>query len=513
MTANKGAASGYAPLDGSSLLPYANIPIGAAGTAGKVLAANDASTTNARTPTAHASTHESGGSDVIRLDQIGSPTSAVGLNSQKITGLANGSTSTDAATFGQIPTTVGGDLTGTLPNPTVSGTANIESIIRANTLNQMAPPTSALSMNGQRVTAGAAGTVATDFPILSQLGGWVPEAGSWTISANTTVAASSNGLTPTVATTITGSTINTTPSTVTVGSTTGFPATGTFNVVHGGANYPVTYTAIGSGTTFTGCTLASGTVTTTTGDAVQGCLNVASTTGFLASGVIVFTHAATSYILNYSFVTATAFVGVTGQSQTVSTSDMVTSNAFNISGNLTAAYTKGTRLKWVDSSTTKYGVVASSSFASSTTTVVLVPTTDYVVGNASITTPQYAYSMPPDFPAKFTWAGYVFGGFSAVPGTILGNWWAIDGGLCTVSMWPFASGTSNATTYTVAGLPIAASANVLAVCSANDNGTGTMSSALTQPSSTVLTLSKQPGATTWTASGGKSSSILITFPI
>ena len=38
MTSNKGTANGYAPLDGSSLLPYANIPVGAAGTASKVLA-------------------------------------------------------------------------------------------------------------------------------------------------------------------------------------------------------------------------------------------------------------------------------------------------------------------------------------------------------------------------------------------------------------------------------------------------------------------------------------------
>jgi hypothetical protein len=60
MIANKGAASGYAPLDGSTLLPYAIIPIGSAGTASKVLAANDASTTNSRTPSGPASGDLSG---------------------------------------------------------------------------------------------------------------------------------------------------------------------------------------------------------------------------------------------------------------------------------------------------------------------------------------------------------------------------------------------------------------------------------------------------------------------
>lgn len=38
-----------------------------------------------------------------RLDQIAAPTAAVGLNSQKITALANGSAATDAAAFGQVP--------------------------------------------------------------------------------------------------------------------------------------------------------------------------------------------------------------------------------------------------------------------------------------------------------------------------------------------------------------------------------------------------------------------------
>lgn len=67
-TANKGAASGYASLDSGTKVPVAQIPTGTASTT--VCIGNDSRLSDARTPTAHKTSHQFGGADAISVDGL-----------------------------------------------------------------------------------------------------------------------------------------------------------------------------------------------------------------------------------------------------------------------------------------------------------------------------------------------------------------------------------------------------------------------------------------------------------
>ncbi len=101
---------------------------------------------------------------------------------------------------------------------------------------------------------------------------------------------------------------------------------------------------------------------------------------------------------------------------TAHTWTFASASTFTISGvDLTAVFTKGTRLRFTQT-TVKYGVVASSSF-STNTTVTIVVNTDYVLANAAISVNSYSYAANPQgYPGSFAYSITV--GASTTPPTL-----------------------------------------------------------------------------------------------
>lgn len=95
---------------------------------------------------------------------------------------------------------------------------------------------------------------------------------------------------------------------------------------------------------------------------------------------------------------------VGGWTATGDTWTYASANSFTISGvDRTTIFTKGTRIKATNNSTTFYGTVQSSSF-STNTTVTLIPNLDYSLANSAITNPYYSYEASPEgYPTGFTY--------------------------------------------------------------------------------------------------------------
>jgi hypothetical protein len=120
---------------------------------------------------------------------------------------------------------------------------------------------------------------------------------------------------------------------------------------------------------------------------------------------------------------------------------------------VTAVFTKGTRIRWKDGGAYKYAVVTSSAYVTSTT-VTFTGGSDYTMANATITDNYYSYIENPEgYPGLFNWAAAPTG-YSVVPSSPVYRF-LVRGHMVVLHMNEPNSGTSNSSDkdYT---LPIAA---------------------------------------------------------
>lgn len=153
---------------------------------------------------------------------------------------------------------------------------------------------------------------------------------------------------------------------------------------------------------------------------------------------------------------------------TAATWTRTANTTFTVTGDRTSVFTKGTRLRWTQT-TVKYGTVVASSHAAGTTTVTIAATPDYVLTAAAISLNSYSYAASPQgYP---TWFSFVptFTGFSVDP-TGFTCHFSIVGSSLFFNYASGTAGTSNATTFTMT-VPVAILGSIQIVCRVQNNGT------------------------------------------
>lgn len=189
-------------------------------------------------------------------------------------------------------------------------------------------------------------------------------------------------------------------------------------------------------------------------------------------------------------------------SDTANTWTYASASTFTVSGDRTAVFVKGTRLRFTQT-TVKYATVVGSSHAAGTTTVTIAVNVDYVLANAAISVNSYSYMVSPQgYPLWFNYTP-TYVGFSSAPaaGTaqfqIIGRVFKIN--------HSYNAGTSNATTFTIS-IPVTCAVNTSSLSARTQNNSaveanpGLVDINATQ---TVIGCYRTGSATAWTASGTK----------
>lgn len=198
------------------------------------------------------------------------------------------------------------------------------------------------------------------------------------------------------------------------------------------------------------------------------------------------------------------------------TATYASASTFTVPGDYTAIFTKGLKIRFVQT-TAKYGHVASSTYSSGSdkTTVTIVTNTSYTIANATIDSLDYTLSCPIDFPEWFNYAPSETGWSSGPDGVFRYN---INGRICTVN-YVMTSGTSDATNASI-GLPIVAAtissgAWMGANGAAYDNDVAVTVATrwLINSGTSAVSFYKDMGTGAWTSSGSKRINGVLSYEI
>lgn len=129
-------------------------------------------------------------------------------------------------------------------------------------------------------------------------------------------------------------------------------------------------------------------------------------------------------------------------------------STFTVTGDQTAKYTKGTRLKWTQTGV-RYGVVVASAYTSSTLVTIAV-NTDHVIDNAAITDNYYSYAANPQgYPGSFAFTP-AYANLTEGAGQNVGSFAVVGRIVSFKTNWVFGAGAAVGAAAITLKLPITA---------------------------------------------------------
>ena len=177
---------------------------------------------------------------------------------------------------------------------------------------------------------------------------------------------------------------------------------------------------------------------------------------------------------------------------------------FTVTGDQTAKFSKGTRLKLTNSAL-KYFVVAGSSFGAGTTTVTVTGGDDYSLANAAISANYYSYAANPQgYPDWFNYTPSLVG-WAATPTVTMK--FAITGRQCHVTGAVTGTSNSTTTTFTLPLNPLSSSEpdfSFMPTMIQNNGAYNIGRIGASIASGNILTVGPSGTTDTWTNANGKS---------